>query len=289
MNNQSKLSHRKCEPERSTLYIVGTPIGNLTDISERAINILRNVNLIACEDTRITLKILNHFELNNRLISFHAHNYASRIEILLDKLREGNSIALVSDAGMPLISDPGELLVKVVKSNNFDVICVPGPCAAITALVSSGLPTSKFAFYGFPPKNGKEREKFLNSIHNNLFTSIVYESPKRIKRFLSEINDICGGEREITVLRELTKKYEQSIGTNISEVIKYFETVEPKGEFTLIIKGCKRSEINDDSEINEIKKDLIYLTNSGLSHSKASFYLARKYNVPRNKIYKLLL
>ena len=289
MNNQSKLSHRKCEPEQSTLYIVGTPIGNLTDISQRAINILRNVNLIACEDTRVTLKFLNHLELTNRLISFHAHNYTSRFEIILNELREGNSIALVSDAGMPLISDPGELLVKVVKSNNFDVICVPGPCAATTALVSSGLPTSKFTFYGFPPKNGKEREKVLNSIHNNLFTSIVYESPKRIRRFLSEINDLCGGEREISVLRELTKKYEQSIGTNISEVMKYFETVEPKGEFTLIIKGCERSEINDDSKINEIKEDLIYLTNSGLSHSKASFYLARKYNISKSKIYKLLL
>tara|TARA_B100001989_G_C24546351_1_gene471065 strand:- start:2671 stop:3540 length:870 start_codon:yes stop_codon:yes gene_type:complete len=289
MNNQSKLSHRKCEPEQSTLYLVGTPIGNLTDISQRAINILRNVNLIACEDTRVTLKFLNHLELTNRLISFHAHNYTSRFEIILNELREGNSIALVSDAGMPLISDPGELLVKVVKSNNFDVICVPGPCAAITALVSSGLPTSNFTFYGFLPKNGKERERVLNSIHNNLFTSIVYESPKRIRRFLSEINDLCGGEREISVLRELTKKYEQNIGTNISEVMKYFEKVEPKGEFTLIIKGCERSEINDDSEINNIKEDLIYLTNSGLSHSKASFYLARKYNISKNRIYNLLL
>ena len=289
MINQSKLSHRKCEPEKSTLYIVGTPIGNLTDISQRAINILKNVNLIACEDTRITLKFLNHFELTNRLISFHAHNYMSRFEVILRELQEGNSIALVSDAGMPLISDPGELLVKFVKSNNFDVICVPGPCAAVTALVSSGLPTSKFVFYGFPPKSGKEREKILNSIHNNTFTSIVYESPKRIRRFLSEINNLCGGEREITVLRELTKKYEQSIGTNISEVIEYFEKVEPKGEFTLIIKGHEKSEIDDISEINEIKKDLIYLTNSGLSHSKAAFYLAKKYNISRNKIYNLLL
>lgn len=289
VNNNSQLSHRKCEPEKSILYIVGTPIGNLSDISERAIKILRNVNLIACEDTRVTLKLLNHFNLSNKLVSLNQNNYMSRFKLILSELTKGSSIALVSDAGMPLISDPGESLVKFVRSNNFEVISIPGPCAAISALISSGLPTSRFIFYGFIPKNGKERTNILNSIYNSQFTSILYESPKRIRKLLSALNNICGGAREIAILRELTKKYEQHIGDNISQAIKYFEKVEPKGEFTIIIGGYEKTEIDQISEINSLKDDLLYLTKAGLSHSKAAYYLAKKHNISRTKIYNLAL
>jgi len=284
-----QLSHRKCEPEKSTLYIVGTPIGNLTDISKRAIKILKDVNLIACEDTRVTLKLLNHLNLSNKLISLNEHNYMSRFKTILNELNLGSSVALVSDAGMPLISDPGESLVKFIRANNFDVISVPGPCAAISALISSGLSTSQFVFYGFIPKSGKERAKSIGLIHNSKFTSIVYESPNRIKKFLSDLNDICGGERDIAIIRELTKKYEQYIGNNISEVIKHFDKNEPRGEFTIIIGRYKKTEIDEISEIKSIKDDLIYLTNAGLSHSKAAYFLSKKHNISRNKIYSLAL
>ncbi len=289
INIDNQLSHRKCEPEKSTLYIVGTPIGNLTDISKRAVKILKNVNLIACEDTRVTLKLLNYLNLSNKLISLNDNNYMSRFNTILNQLHKGSSVALVSDAGMPLISDPGESLVKFVRSNNFDVISVPGPCAAISALISSGLSTSQFVFYGFIPKTGKERANLISSIHNSNFTSIIYESPNRVKKLLSDLNNICGGERDIAILRELTKKYEQHIGNKISEVIKYFEKNEPRGEFTIIISSYKKTKIDEISEIKSLKEDLIYLTNAGLSHSKAANFLSKKHNISRNKIYNLAL
>ena len=161
MNNNSLLSHRKQEPEKSILYIVGTPIGNLNDISQRALNILQNVSLVACEDTRQTKKIMNKFNISNKLISFNKHNSLKKIPKIVKDLKEGKSIAVVSDAGMPGICDPGEDIARSVKYEGIDMICVPGACAAITALVSSGLPSSSFIFEGFLPKKKIDREKIL--------------------------------------------------------------------------------------------------------------------------------
>ena len=167
MKNNPLLSHRSQEPESSTLYIVGTPIGNLNDISPRAINILKNVSLIACEDTRQTRKIMNKFQIFNSLISFNKHNSLNKIPRIIEEMKGGKSIALVSDAGMPGICDPGEDIVKAAKNNEFDVICIPGPCAAITALVSSGISSSSFVFEGFLPKKKNDREKILFEISKN--------------------------------------------------------------------------------------------------------------------------
>ena len=161
MNNNSLLSHRKEEPENGILYIVGTPIGNLNDISQRALNILQNVSLVACEDTRQTKKIMNKFNISNKLISFNKHNSSIKIPKIVQDLQEGKSIAIVSDAGMPGICDPGEDIARSVKHEGIDMICVPGACAAITALVSSGLPSSRFVFEGFLPKKKIDREKIL--------------------------------------------------------------------------------------------------------------------------------
>ena len=288
-NNNLLLSHRESEPERSTLYIVGTPIGNLNDISQRAINILSNVHLIACEDTRITLKLMHHLEISNKLISFHQHNSKSKFKQILAELKKGNSIALVSDAGMPLISDPGESLVKQIKSHGYDVICIPGPCAAIAGLISSGINASQFVFYGFIPKYGKERQKTIESIYRNTFTSIIFESPKRLKKLLNELKDICGNDREIQVLKELTKKFEKHIGNNLYEVTKYFKEIEPRGEFTIILSGFKKNESDIKSDNNLLRDELIMLIEAGLSHSKASIFLAKKHNISRSKIYNLLL
>ena len=204
MNTKTISSHKKKEPESGYLYIVGTPIGNLNDLSYRAVNILKNVSLIACEDTRQTAKIMSKFDLKNNLISFNKHNSFNKIPKIIMDLKDMKSIALVSDAGMPSICDPGEDLVKEARSNEINIVCIPGPCAAITALVSSGLPSSKFTFEGFLPKKQSERGKILLEISRNEKTSIIFESPHRLIKLLYELKEYCGGDRQIRVSRELS-------------------------------------------------------------------------------------
>ena len=287
MNNNSLLSHRKEEPEDGILYIVGTPIGNLNDISQRALNILNNVSIVACEDTRQTKKIMNKFNISNKLISFNKHNSLIKIPNLIKDLKEGKSIAVVSDAGMPGICDPGEDIAKRVKSQGIDIICIPGACAAITALLSSGFPSSSFVFEGFLPRKQSERDKILLEISKNIKTTIIYESPKRLKKLLKELFDFCGGNREIMVARELTKKFEEHIGSNINEVSESFKDKEVIGEITIVIKGInKKKDFNLDKLI--IKKDLIELINAGLSLSAASKYLAKKNGIKKSEIYNLI-
>ena len=285
MNINTSLSHRSKEPENSVLYIVGTPIGNLNDLSFRAINILKNVSLIACEDTRQTLKLLKKYEITNTLLSFNMHNSQSRISKIVEDLKNKKSVALVSDAGMPGICDPGEDLIKSVKSNSLEVICIPGPCAAITALVSSGFPSSCFIFLGFLPKKKIERNRFLLEISKSEQTIIIYESPHRLKKLLITLKEYCGGDREIQVFRELTKIYEENIGNNLNMVLNFFEDKDIKGEITLVIKGIEKK----DKQLNnfDLKEELIELINAGLSLSAASKYLAKKRNIKKSIIYNL--
>ena len=283
--NNSFLPYRKKEPEKSTLYIVGTPIGNLNDISQRALNILENVSLVACEDTRQTRKIMSKYNISNKLISFNKHNSSVKIPKIINDLREGKSIAIVSDAGLPGICDPGEEIARRVKNEGIDIICVPGACAAITALVASGLPSSSFVFEGFLPKKQIEREKILLEICKNQKTTIIYESPHRLKKLLEELNDFCGGDREIMVARELTKKFEEHIGNNINEVINFFKDKDILGEITIVVKGSKRDLIPDKLII---KKDLNDLISAGLSLSAASKYLAKKNGLKKSEIYNMI-
>ena len=285
MNINTSLSHRNKEPENSVLYNVGTPIGNLNDLSLRALNILKNVSLIACEDTRQTLKLLNRYKITNTLLSFNMHNSQSRISRIVQDLKDKKSVAIVCDAGMPGICDPGEDLIKSVKANNLEVICIPGPCAAITALVSSGLPSSSFIFMGFLPKKKNERNKFLLEISKSDKTIILYESPHRLKKLLTELRVYCGGNREIQVFRELTKIHEENVGSNLNMVLNFFEDQEIKGEITLVIKGVEKN----DRELNNLnlKQELIELINAGLSLSAASKYLAKKKSVKKSVIYNL--
>ena len=286
MNSNSLLSHRKEEPENGTLYVVGTPIGNLNDISLRALNILNNVSLVACEDTRQTKKIMNKFNISNKLISFNKHNSLIKIPKIVKDLKEGKSIAIVSDAGMPGICDPGEDIARSVKSEGIDIVCVPGACAAITALVSSGLPSSSFVFEGFLPKKQIDREKILLEISKNQKTTIIYESPHRLKKLLKELNNYCGGDREIVVARELTKKFEEHVGNNINEVINFFEDRNILGEMTIVLKGIKNSDLVTDKLT--IKKDLNDLMSAGLSLSAASKYLAKKNGLKKSEIYNMI-
>ncbi|MBO8242335.1 16S rRNA (cytidine(1402)-2'-O)-methyltransferase [Prochlorococcus marinus XMU1410] len=287
MQNNYILSHRKAEPENGILYLVGTPIGNLNDISQRSLNILKNVSLVACEDTRQTKKIMNKFNISNKLISFNKYNSSIKIPNLVKDLKEGKSIAIVSDAGMPGICDPGEDIAKTAKSQGIDIVCIPGACAAITALVSSGLPSSSFIFEGFLPRKQKERDKILLEISKSKKTTIIYESPKRLKKLLKELFDFCGGDREIMVARELTKKFEEHIGSNINEVSELFKDKEVVGEITIVIKGINKKEVfNLDKLI--IKKELNELINAGLSLSAASKYLAKKNGIKKSEIYNLI-
>ena len=279
-------SHKNPEPENSVLYLVGTPIGNLNDISLRALNILKNVSLIACEDTRQTKKLMQNFQISNHLISFNKHNSFKRIPGIIDRLKAGESVAIVCDAGLPSICDPGEDLVKEVKINGLNVICIPGPCAALTALVSSGLPSSKFTFHGFLPKKKKERERILMEIRNSDKTSILFESPHRLKKLLIEFKEYFGCQREIQIYRELTKKFEENIGSNLEMILDFFEDKEVIGEITLVIKG-ENSLRNLEFDKYKLEKELKELIEAGLSLSAASKYLAKKNNLKKSIIYKM--
>ena len=287
MNNNSLLSHRKEEPENGNLYIVGTPIGNLNDISYRALNILKNVSLIACEDTRQTKKLMSKYKFSNNLISFNNFNFIKKTPIILNELNLGKSVALVSDAGMPGICDPGEELVRDAKFNGINIICIPGPSAALTALVSSGFSSSKFTFEGFLPKKLSEREIILFEISKNEKTTILFESPHRLKKLLKELKVYLGGEREMQLYRELTKIFEEHVGNTINEVNEYFEDKEVLGEITLVIKGVNKKNKTLDFDECYLKKELNELIKAGLSLSQASKYLARKNNLKKSVIYNM--
>ena len=287
MNIKKLSSHKNAEPENGFLYIVGTPIGNLNDLSLRALNILKNVSLIACEDTRQTKKIMSKFEFTNNLISFNEHNSSTKIPKIISDLNSGKSIAIASDAGMPSICDPGENLVKYAKSKGIGIVCIPGPCAALTALVSSGMPSSRFIFEGFLPKKKSDREKILLEISKNEKTTVIYESPHRLMKLLFQLKEYCGGEREIQVFRELTKKFEEHIGNNINEVLDFFEDRKILGEITLVVKGINKEIQNCVLNEQYLKEELNDLVQAGLSLSAASRYLSKKNNISKNIIYKL--
>ena len=286
MNTNLISSQRGKEPEDGVLYLVGTPIGNLSDISPRAINVLKNVNFIACEDTRNTIKIMTKYNFKNILESFNKVNIFKKMPKIINGLKSGKSIAIVSDAGMPSICDPGEEIVLIAKKNNINVICVPGPCAALTALVSSGFNSSKFVFEGFLPRKKNERKKLLYEISQREQTTVLYESPHRLKTLLEELEEHCGGKREISISRELTKLFEENLTNNLSQFNEMFKDQKLKGEFTIVIKGHS-GKINKDFDHKNLKEDLDDLMNAGLSLSRAAKYLSKKYNLSKNIIYNL--
>ena len=287
MKYDNLFSHKSYEPESSVLYIVGTPIGNLSDLSFRALNIIKNASLIASEDTRQTKKIMSKFEFSNKITSFNKHNSFKKIPSIIQQLNSGKSVALLSDAGMPGICDPGEDLIREARSHDINIICIPGPCAPIAALVSSGFSSSKFIFEGFPPKKKSERKKLLLEISKNEKTTILFESPHRLKNLLNELKEYCGGEREIIISRELTKKFEEHIGKNIEQVIHHFEEKEVMGEITIVIKGISKDKQSNSFNELEIKNELNELTNAGLNLSAAAKYLAKKNNLKKNVIYNM--
>ena len=274
------------------LYICGTPIGNLEDITLRALKILKEVKLIAAEDTRHTKKILNHYQINTKVSSYYEYNKFKKAPHLVGILKNGQDIALVSDAGMPGISDPGFVLVNLALKNNIKIIPVPGVSALITALVVSGLPTDKFVFEGFLPRKIKERKRYFKSIENEERTIIFYETPQRLKRALKDMLEIWG-DRKIVIARELTKMYEEIIRGKLSQVLTEIRTKEIKGEITLIVQGGIKKKGNDtiDFLIKEciIEKYLNKLKKQGYSNKDIIKIAQERLNIPKNLIYKKLL
>ena len=275
------------EVNSGTLYIVGTPIGNLEDTTFRAIKTLQEVDLIAAEDTRHTSKLLQHFQILTPQLSYHQHNEQSRIPELIEKLNQGKAIALVTDAGMPAISDPGYELVKVCVEANISVVPIPGVTASITALCASGLPTNKFIFIGFLPTKIKLREEQLEKLSNLLETIVLYESPYKLLQTLEDLAKILGGNRKIVLARELTKLHEEFWRGTVGQAIIYYQNNQPKGEFTLVIAGAE-PELPVLSE-NTIKQELQELFAQGISRSQASRQLSQKINLSRRKIYQIAL
>lgn len=221
------------------LYLVGTPIGNLEDFSPRAVRILTEVDFIAAEDTRVTLKLLNHFDIRKPLVSYFEHNKYASGQKILSRLIDGESCALVTDAGMPAISDPGEDMVRLCAENGIEVVSVPGPTAVCTALALSALPTGRFCFEGFLSTANKSRREHLDALKDERRTMIFYEAPHKLCRTLADMRDTFGGERKISLCRELTKLHEEVLRTDINGAIAHFEEKPPKGEFVLVIDGAE--------------------------------------------------
>ena len=272
---------------RGKLYIVATPIGNLEDITLRALRVLKEVDLIAAEDTRQTLKLLNHYEINKPLISYHRHNEETKSEILIEKLRNGENIALVSDAGTPGICDPGEEVIKKAIEDNIEVIPIPGACAMINALIVSGISTKEFEFLGFLPLNKKLRRQKLKEIENSSKTIIIYEAPHKMKTTLGDLKEILK-DRKIVLARELTKIHEEFIRKSIDELLSEIDTI--KGEMILIIEGNKidTEECKNFDEISLEDHYKLY-EEKGLNKKEIIKQIAKDRNVNKNEIYMYFL
>jgi len=271
------------------LYLVATPIGNLEDITFRAIRTLKEVDLIAAEDTRQTLKLLNYYEISKPLISYHRHNEEIKVEVLIQKLKEGKNIAVVSDAGTPVISDPGEVIVKEAIKEQIKVIPIPGACAFINALITSGLDTKEFCFYGFLSLNKKIRKEELERIKKENKTSILYEAPHKLKVTLKDLEEILES-RQIVIARELTKIHEEFLRGTVSQIIEKYP--EPKGEHIILIEG---NPIQEESEEEKIKKEMTieeqyqYYEKQGFTKNEIIKKIAKDKKVSKNEIYQLFI
>ena len=230
------------------LYLCATPIGNLEDITYRVLRVLSEADLIAAEDTRNSIKLLNHFEIKTPMTSYHEFNKYDKAKVLVDKLRAGADIAVITDAGTPGISDPGEELVKQCHEAGITVTSLPGPAACVTALTMSGLPTRRFCFEAFLPSDKQERRDVISELENETRTMIIYEAPHRLKKTLAELTEVFGADRRLSVCKELTKRHENVFLTTFGEVVEFYENNEPRGEYVLVIEGKSRDDIKKEQQ-----------------------------------------
>lgn len=276
-----------------TLYLCATPIGNLEDMTFRVIRILKEVDLIAAEDTRNSIKLLNHFEIRTPMTSYHEYNKIEKGRKLVEKLQEGKDVALITDAGTPGISDPGEELVRMCKEASIAVTSLPGACACITALTLSGMSTRRFAFEAFLPQDKKERRRILDEVCTETRTMIFYEAPHRLVRTLRELKNTLGSHRRITVCRELTKKYETVYSDSLGGAVRYYEEVPPKGECVLVLEGKSQEEVEEEQKKGwmplSVEEHLQIYLNQGMDKKEAMKRTAKDRGVSKRDIYQEMI
>ena len=278
------------EQEKGCLYLVATPIGNLEDMTYRGVRILNEVDLIAAEDTRNTRKLLSHYDIHTSLISYHEHNKFTKGPQLIEKLNEGMNIAVVSDAGLPGVADPGTHIAQLAIAEGIRVVPIPGANAALSALICSGLDTVKFTFIGFLPKTSKKRRELLLEIKNRMETLIFYETPYHLKDMLKELIDVLGEDRQAATCRELTKKFEEFKRGTLGQLRDYFAENEPRGEFVVVVSGCKEDFVEKEQEVvltpvEYVKK----LVDEGNTKKEAMKIVAKKLNMSRRDVYQAVL
>lgn len=276
-----------------TLYLCATPIGNLEDITYRVLRTLKEVDLIAAEDTRNSIRLLNHFEIKTPMTSYHEYNKIDKAYQLVAKMREGKNIALITDAGTPGISDPGEDIVRICYEEGIPVTSLPGAAACITALTMSGLPTRRFAFEAFLPKDKKEHQAVLEELKTETRTIIIYEAPHHLVRTLQELSDTLGGDRRLTICRELTKRHEEKLQMTLADSLSYYEVNEPRGEYVLIIAGRSREEMKKEEQAGwealSLEKHMAHYESQGIDRKEAMKRVAKDRGVSKRDIYQALL
>ena len=274
------------------LYLCATPIGNLDDITLRVLNTLKEVDLIAAEDTRHSIKLLNHFDIKTPMTSYHEFNKVEKARVLVEKMKEGTNIALITDAGTPGISDPGEELVKQCYEAGIELTSLPGPAACITALTISGMATRRFAFEAFLPREKKERAAVLSQLVNETRTIIIYEAPHHLIRTLEELYGTLG-ERKLTVCRELTKRYEEKTLTTFSEILEYYKDNEPRGEYVLVIAGKTFEELKQEEQRNwenlSLEEHMEVYEKQGIGRKEAMKLVAKDRGISKRDVYQALL
>lgn len=274
------------------LFLCATPIGNLEDITFRVLRTLKKVDLIAAEDTRNSIKLLNHFDIHTPMTSYHEYNKIDKARTLIEKMQQGQNIALITDAGTPGISDPGEELVAMCYESGIEVTSLPGPAACITALTLSGLSTRRFAFEAFLPSDKKERRAVLEELKDETRTIILYEAPHRLVKTLAELYEVLGNRR-ITLCRELTKRYETAFRSTLEELLTYYGKEEPKGECVLVIEGRSRKEMEEEAQQEwsamPLQEHMAYYENQGIARKEAMKLVAKDRGVGKRDIYQQLL
>ena len=276
-----------------TLYLCATPIGNLEDITYRVLRTLKEVDLIAAEDTRNSIRLLNHFEIKTPMTSYHEYNKIEKAYQLVAKMREGKNIALITDAGTPGISDPGEDIVRICYEEGIPVTSLPGAAACIKALTMSGLPTRRFAFEAFLPKDKKEHQAVLEELKTETRTIIIYEAPHHLVRTLQELHDTLGGDRRLTICRELTKRHEEKLQMTLADSLSYYEVNEPRGEYVLIIAGRSREEMKKEEQAGwealSLEEHMAHYESQGIDRKEAMKRVAKDRGVSKRDIYQALL
>lgn len=280
------------EGNQGKLYLCATPIGNLEDITMRVLRILKEADIIAAEDTRNSIRLLNHFDIRTPMTSYHEYNKIDKAYTLIEEMKKGKNVALITDAGTPAISDPGEDLVRLCYENGIDVTSLPGACACVTALTLSGLPTRRFCFEAFLPSDKKEKQAILEELKNETRTIVLYEAPHRLLRTLGELLEVLG-DRRVTICRELTKKHETAFGTTLSAAIAHYTKEEPKGECVLVLEGRSRRQMKEEEQAawNEIsiQEHMQQYLDSGLDKKEAMKRVAKDRGVGKRDIYQALL